>query len=82
MRRAERLPQRLLAIELRMAIDRATRRPSDTQAVELALELAHSHPRAMRSSHVRRNVGRARLAWLACQVAATQPLVGGVSEEG
>jgi hypothetical protein len=79
-----RLPQRLLAIELRTEIDRARRRPWDTQAARRALDLARSHPDGLRSAHVRHNIGADRLTWLAraqaraCQV-DQNPLVG---EEG
>lgn len=61
----EPLSQRLLAIELRTTIDRAVRRPWDTNARRRAIELAATHPRGMRSAHVRHNVKAYRLAWLA-----------------
>jgi hypothetical protein len=84
-----RLPQRLLAIELRTEVDRARRRPWDSNALRRALGLAQDNPQGLRSEHVRHNVGVARLAWLARaqaragQVVTTEPLVGqGGHDEG
>jgi len=51
-RPTERLPQRRLVYEIRTLVDRGR--------AEEARALAREHPRAMRSAHVRHNVGRAR----------------------
>lgn len=61
--RAEPLSQRDLVYVLRAQIDQAIRhrsRPMTDAAVRTALE----HPRSMRSTHVRKNLGETRLAWL------------------
>jgi len=74
----KRLPQRLLAIELRTEIDRALL--GDARATRRALDLARD-PGA-RSSHVRHNLRAWRVAWLegarlrALSQVDPKPLVG------
>lgn len=58
-----RLPQRLLAIELRTEIDRAL--AGDRQAERRAVRLALDNPDGVRASHVRHNLKEWRLTWLA-----------------
>lgn len=58
------IPQRVLAVKLRTAIDRAMRHPS-TRWVEAVQRLRRENPRGSNSSHVRHNLGAARRAWLA-----------------
>jgi hypothetical protein len=76
-----RLPQRLLAIELRTEIDRA-RLGGDAVAARRALDLARDHPDALRSQHVIHNLKPVRLAWLegaragALRQVDPNPLVG------
>jgi hypothetical protein len=48
---------------LRYAIDTAITHPGQPNTVA-ALEVVSAHPQAMRSSHVRRNLGQRRWAWL------------------
>jgi hypothetical protein len=81
-----RLPQRLLAIELRTEIDRA-RLAGDAVAARRALDLARTHPSALRSKHVTHNLKPERLAWLegaharALSQVDPRPLVGDIDEE-
>lgn len=62
------LPQRILAYELRIAIDRCMR-SSDQRFVERLQRLVGDNPRGVWSSHVQHNLGVARRAWLARHVA-------------
>jgi hypothetical protein len=64
-RRLDQHSQRQLLYELRHAIDRAMRRPSDTQAIARVQQLLAENPRSASSSHVTHNLGIARRAWLA-----------------
>jgi hypothetical protein len=54
------LSQRVLALELRYAIDDAQRTGRTTQIARLLDE----NPHGSRSSHVRHNLGRGRVRWL------------------
>ena len=58
------LPQRVLAVKLRTAIDRAMRHPSSRWRFQVWW-LMEQNPRGSRSSHVLHNLGAARRAWLA-----------------
>jgi hypothetical protein len=69
----ERLPQRLLAIRLRYAIDVARQAEAAvelgnvapvTTHVQSVRELVEEHPKGMRSAHVHHNLGPGRLDWL------------------
>ena len=79
----KRLPQRLLAIELRTEIDRALL--GDARATRRALDLARD-PGA-RSSHVRHNLRAWRVAWLegarlrALSQVDPKPLVGDMEDK-
>jgi hypothetical protein len=66
-RSLDQMPQAQLAQELRHAIDRARRRPSDTRAVTRVLDLLRDNPRSAASTHVAHNLGSTRLAWLAAR---------------
>jgi hypothetical protein len=50
-------------LHLRYAIDTAIAYPTKPNT-ETAINLVASHPRAMRSSHIRQNLGVRRWAWL------------------
>jgi hypothetical protein len=63
----ERLSQRRLVYELRRAIDR--------DRVDDVRRLAREHPLALRSAHVRHNLGSARVARLS-HLVATDSFVG------
>jgi hypothetical protein len=58
------LPQRVLAVKLRTAIDRAMARPG-ARWVEAVQRLRRENPHGSTSSHVGHNLGAARRAWLA-----------------
>jgi hypothetical protein len=58
------VPQRRLAIELRIAIDRAMRHESP-RWVSAVRHLVRDNPHGVASSHVTHNLGVARRAWLA-----------------
>jgi len=58
------LPQRILALELRTAIDRAMARPGARWKFQVWW-LIENNPRGAASSHVAHNLGAARRAWLA-----------------
>lgn len=64
------LPQRRLAYELRIAIDRAMRSPQPRHINKL-LHLLAANPRGVQSSHVQHNLGVARRAYVA-QLVPTQ----------
>ena len=56
------MPQRRLALELRLAIDRAQ---LDPRAVKGVRRLVRKNPRGSTASHVTHNLGPKRRAWLA-----------------
>ena len=58
------LPQRVLAVKLRTAIDRAMRHPSPRWRFQVWW-LIENNPRGAASSHVAHNLGAARRVWLA-----------------
>lgn len=58
------LPQRKLAVELRIAIDRAMRSPQQ-RWYEAIAKLIYENPNGWGSSHVTHNVGEARRAFVA-----------------
>jgi hypothetical protein len=58
------IPQRELAIRLRIAIDRAMAEPTARWLAAVA-RLVQENPRGVASSHVTHNLGAARRAWLA-----------------
>jgi hypothetical protein len=60
----EREAQRYFVLQLRARIDLARKYPS-TRNVREAVEYAQGQPLALRSSHVRHNLGSARWSWLA-----------------
>lgn len=60
---AEDLAQRNFVLRLRFAIDTAVKYPSKRNREE-AVALAQSQPAALRSAHVRHNLGKARWNWL------------------
>jgi len=60
---AEPIPQREFLLRLRAAIDMARKHPTP-QNIDQARRLAHSQPKAMRSSHVSHNLGASRWEWL------------------
>jgi hypothetical protein len=60
----EEFGQRDFVNRLRFAIDTARKYPSKRNREE-AIALAQSQPRALRSSHVRHNLGATRWSWLA-----------------
>lgn len=57
------LPQRQLALELRYAIDVATKQPSDASR-DRVRKLLKANPVNARSRHVAHNLGATRIAWL------------------
>lgn len=63
MQRREPYPQRILALELRAAIDIARQRPQAPH-VEKVRELIGDHPHGIQSRHVEHNLGEQRLYWL------------------
>lgn len=63
-RPSEHLAQRNFVFHLRFAIDTARKYPSKRNREE-AVALAQSQPQALRSSHVRHNLGASRWDWLA-----------------
>jgi hypothetical protein len=64
------LPQRKLAYELRIAIDRAMRSPQP-RFLRKVTQLVEENPRGAGSRHVTHNLGRGRRAYLA-RLAASQ----------
>lgn len=48
---------------LRFVIETAIRYPTD-ERTKAALEFARDHPRALRSAHIRHNLGQRRWDWL------------------
>lgn len=60
----EEFGQRDFVNRLRFAIDTARKYPSKRNR-EGAVALAQSQPKALRSSHVRHNLGKSRWEWLA-----------------
>ena len=60
---AEGMPQTEVVLRLRAAIDTAIRFPHDAN-VGAALAIANAYPKAMRSVHVRHNLGLIRWNWL------------------
>lgn len=60
---AEGMPQREILLRLRAAIDTAITYPTWPN-INAATTFASEHPRALRSSHVRNNLGRFRWEWL------------------
>ncbi len=58
----DKLPQRVLVHDLKRAIDLI---PRDRQAVKRVRQLVKENPRSARSTHVVRNLGRARAETLA-----------------
>jgi len=60
----DRLTQRELLNELRVAVDRAMRDPQP-RWVEAVVTLRRDNPRGMRSSHITHNLGEPRRTWLA-----------------
>lgn len=79
----ERMPQRLLAMELRYRIDIAMRseiavkigNPAPVSVhIQNVRELVDEHPQGMRSAHVRHNLGPKRLAWLRDRQIVTEEL--------
>jgi len=72
------MTQRRLAIELRIAIDRAMRHESP-RWVNAVRRLVRDNPHGVASSHVAHNLGAARRAWLArLDTKPEQPLVGDI----
>jgi hypothetical protein len=57
----DKLPQRVLVHKLKRAIDLI---PRDSQAVTRVRQLASENPHSVRSTHVTRNLGSARVATL------------------
>lgn len=55
--RIDAVPQRVLALRLRHAVDRRN--------LEEATSLIEQNPHSGRSAHVRHNLGKQRIAWLA-----------------
>lgn len=86
----ESMPQPELLLRLRAAIDTAIKQPSQSN-VDKAIKLAVDHPRAMRSSHVSRNLGVRRWEWLsehgvmvvgeATEIAGTPAFKGTITPE-
>jgi hypothetical protein len=70
----DQLGQRQLVVELRNAIDAARKvRPKgwsgeDLACMERVEMLVIANPRAVRSTHVKYNLGQERLAWLAALI--------------
>ena len=62
--KAEPMGRHELALELRFQIDMA-RKPGRPSNKAVLAQLIQSHPAGVASSHVRHNLGIARLAWLA-----------------
>jgi len=62
-RPAEGMAQAEVLYHLRHAIDAAILHPNKSNET-MALTVVQTHPRAMRSSHVRQNLGARRWAWL------------------
>lgn len=62
-RPAEGVAQAEVLLRLRYAIDTALAYPA-VPNTESVLALVAAHPRAMRSSHIRDNLGQRRWAWL------------------
>lgn len=62
-RPAEGMTQAEVLYNLRFAIETAIAYPTDIR-ITAALELARAYPRALRSSHVRHNLGQRRWKWL------------------
>jgi len=60
---AEGMPQTEVVLRLRAAIDTAIRFPNPNN-VESALAITRLYPVAMRSTHLRHNLGQARWDWL------------------
>jgi len=58
------VPQELLVIELRHAIDRVRRRPYHTPSVDHLRDLLAANPRSAASTHVTYNLGKERCHWL------------------
>ena len=72
------MPQALLTIELRRAIDLVRRRPYHPPTVQALRALLEANPRSASSTHVRYNLGRERARWLdqnGSRVGAGRPLV-------
>lgn len=65
-RSSEALAQKTFLLHLRYAIDNARRFPFRRNEDE-AVALARSQPMALRSSHVRHNLGASRWDWLAAR---------------
>lgn len=63
------LPQRKLAYELRIAVDRAMRSPQP-RFVRRVRQLVEENPKGMKSRHVTHNLGVARRAYVARLVAS------------
>jgi len=63
MRKEEPLSQRMLALELRTAIDMARRAPRPDY-IDRVKSLMEDHPHGSTSRHIEHNLGDARLGWL------------------
>ncbi len=63
MRKKEPLPQRMLALELRTAIDVAIRLPRADHIDKVRI-LMEDHPHGSTSRHIEHNLGDRRLGWL------------------
>ena len=62
-RPAEGMVQAEVLLRLRYAIDTARKYPTQPN-IDAAIRFANEYPRALRSSHLRHNLGAARWAWL------------------
>ena len=60
---AEDMTQRELLLRLRYAIDTAIQYPKQPN-IDSAIQLAVSHPRGLRSGHLKHNLGSRRWSWL------------------
>lgn len=63
-RKIDQTPQRELALRLRYHIDQAIAEKTGDHVGAIA-ELIRANPTSARSSHVRHNLGKERLKWLA-----------------
>lgn len=62
-RPAEGMAQAEVLLRLRYAIDTAIKYPSQSN-IDSAIRFATEHPKALRSSHLRHNLGERRWSWL------------------
>ena len=67
------IPQRRLAYELRIAIDRCIRSPGDARFMDRLVSLVDENPRGVWSTHVQHNLGVTRRSWLVANVRGAPP---------